>query len=455
MKKELKQARLRLMLLYMAFGTMLVALVGGVSYGLLTHFLQSSVDGLLKQKMALLYQSNSLPLPVELASVLDSSLITNSAPIGNNSRLRESDDHFNWSEFGNDEHAYANDLAGIFILPLDDQGKVLANPNPFTPPISADLDASKSALQTGSDIRTIKSNNGTSYRLLTYHLPGISTNTFLQLGKSLGEQQRLAAQYLGGIILIGLTGVAALGLGSWWLSKRALQPAMQAWDQQQSFIANAGHELRTPLTIIRSSMEVVQRTPLDKDQKQLVGDVLTECDHMNKLVEDLLLLSRLDHQRLTLEFSSIDLKPFIEEVCRKVNQLANNRKIRFSLNIKNGSVLGDPLRLRQVLLILLDNALRNIPSGGQVKINTQSQSGFWQIQVTDSGVGIPVENLSHIFERFYRVNRPSDKDYSGNGLGLSIAKSIIEAQHGQILITSEVGKGTTVTITLPKDKKVS
>jgi signal transduction histidine kinase len=356
----------------------------------------------------------------------------------------------NWTEFGNDEHAYANDLAGIFILPLDNQGNLLSNPNPFTPPISPDLAASKAAQQAGSDLRTIKSSNGTSYRLLTYHLPATSGDNLIQMGKSVTEQEKLAAQFLGGIILIGLGGVAALGFGSWWLSKRALLPAQKAWDQQQAFIANAGHELRTPLTLIRSSMEVVKRTPLDQDQNQLVDDVLAECGHMGKLVEDLLLLSRLDHQRLAMEFTSIDLKPFIEEVYRKINPLANEKKISITLDIQEGQVKADPLRLRQVLLILLDNALRNTPAGGQVKISTRPISSFWQIQVSDSGVGIPPENLEHIFERFYRVNRPADKDYSGNGLGLSIAKSIIEALHGQILVNSETGQGTTVILTFPK-----
>jgi signal transduction histidine kinase len=103
-----------------------------------------------------------------------------------------------------------------------------------------------------------------------------------------------------------------------------------------------------------------------------------------------------------------------------------------------------------VLLILLDNALRNTPAGGQVQINTRLDSRFWQVKVTDSGVGIPEENLDHIFERFYRVNRPTDKDYSGIGLGLSIAKSIMEANHGQILVNSEPGKGTTVILKLPQ-----
>lgn len=440
------------MLLYMAVGTLLVILVGGVSYGLLTHFLQSSVDDMLRQRMALLYQANALPLPVELSSALDPAQSAISVSNNQNPRSTEGDEHFNWSEFGNDDHAYVNDLAGIFILPLDGQGNLLADPNPFKPPIAPDLEAHKAAQLSGSDIRTIKSSSGTSYRLLTYHLQGTSPNTNIQMGKSLTQQEKLAAQFLVGIIWIGLTGVIVLGLGSWWLSQRALLPAQQAWDQQQSFIANAGHELRTPLTIIRSSMEVVQRTPLDKDQNQLVGDVLAECDHMNKLVEDLLLLSRLDHQHLPMEFSTIDLKPFIEEVSRKVNQLANQKKINIILDVKDGAVFGDPLRLRQVFLILLDNALRNTPQGGQVKIDSKSITGFWQIQVADSGVGIPAENIAHIFERFYRVNRPSDKDYSGNGLGLSIAKSIVEAHRGQILVASEVGKGTTVTMTLPKDK---
>jgi signal transduction histidine kinase len=408
------------------------------------------VDGLLKQKMALLYQANSLLIPAELSSSLDAAHLSGPIPGSIKPQPTEGDEHFNWSELGNDEHAYANDLAGIFILPLDNQGNLLSNPNPFTPPISPDLAASQAAQKGGSDIRTIKSSNGTSYRLLTYHLSGTRVDALIQMGKSITEQEKLATQFLGGIIMIGLGGVAALGLGSWWLSKRALQPAQKAWDQQQSFIANAGHELRTPLTLIRSSMEVVKRTPLDQDQNQLVNDVLAECDHMGKLVEDLLLLSRLDHQRLAMEFTSIDLKPFIEEVHRKINPLAKDKKINILLDVREGKVNADPLRLRQVLLILLDNALRNTPTVGQVKVSTQIQSGFWQIRVTDSGVGIPAENLDHIFERFYRVNRPTDTDYSGNGLGLSIAKSIMEAHHGKIQVNSEPGKGTTVILSLPK-----
>jgi signal transduction histidine kinase len=453
MKKELNQARLRLMFLYLGVGSLLVILIGTLAYGLINHFLLLSVDGMLKQRMALLYQANSVPVPSELSSELDEKEKSSNYVNGRNAPSVERDDQFNWITSVDDEHAYANGLAGIFILPLDINGNQLSNPNPFAPPIKADSDASQAALRNGSDLRTIRTSTGIPYRLLSYRMMGGGAAAVVQMGKSISDQENISSQFQLGLIIIGAAGVAGLGLASWWLSGRALQPALQAWEQQQSFIANAGHELRTPLTLIRSGMEIVQRTGLNQDQNQLIGDALAECDHMNKLVEDLLLLSRLDHQRLSFEFSSVELQPLVIEVCRKMEPLATRKEITIHTEVPNGEVYGDSLRLRQVLLILLDNAIRNTGSGGRVEIVSRLKQNQYEIQVSDSGVGIPGEDLKHIFERFYRVNRSTDKDYSGNGLGLSIAKTIIEAHHGTIRINSEVGKGTTVLFTLPIYKK--
>jgi signal transduction histidine kinase len=450
MRKELKQARLRLMLLYLGMGSLLVILIASLTYGLINHFLLSSVDGMLRQRMALLYQTNLAPLPADLSAALDPNEKNISPSRSPESQIDEADDHFEWNTSIDDEHAYASDLAGVFILPLDEKGVQLTNPNPFAPPIPADIPASQSALEHGSDLRTVHAANGTSYRLLTYPVPNGGSTVVIQMGKSLSEQQRLSSQLLLALVIIGAGGLAGLGFISWWLSDRALQPALQAWDQQQVFIANAGHELRTPLTILRSTMEIMLRSNLEEDQRKLVLDGIQECDHMNKLVEDLLLLSRLDHQRLSFEFTSMELQPLLEDVCKKMEPLTKNAGILLSCELQKGLVLGDPLRLRQVFLILLDNAIHNTPAGGRIEINTRTLADWMEITIKDSGLGIPAQDLPHVFERFYRVNRVSDKDYSGNGLGLSIAKSIIEAHRGTILLESEQNRGTAVVITLSR-----
>lgn len=436
------------MFLYLGIGSLLVIMIGVVTFNLNTHYLLSSVDGLLKQRMVLMYEANQFTVPDELATRSVKSRAIN-PPSGSEIISNESDDSIKLEISADDDHVYGNDLAGIFILPLDKTGKQLFNPNPYAPPISPDSSAVQAAIQNGSDLRTIRSQDGISYRLLSFHLANVDPVAVVQMGKSLAEQEKLSSQFLVGLLLVGSLGVAALGLASWWLSGRALQPTMLAWDQQQVFIANAGHELRTPLTLIRSGMEVVQRSGLQPEQSAVIKDALAECDHMNKLVEDLLLLSRLDHQRLNFEFTTIDLKSLIEDVSRKMEPLAVRKEILIQTFIPSGQIKADAFRLRQVFLILLDNAIRNTDSGGRIEISALKKSVTWEIDVADNGVGIPENDLHHIFERFYRINRVSRKDYSGYGLGLSIARSIIEAHNGTIQITSKPGQGTRVTLKLP------
>ncbi|MCG8346962.1 MAG: ATP-binding protein, partial [Chloroflexales bacterium] len=182
---------------------------------------------------------------------------------------------------------------------------------------------------------------------------------------------------------------------------------------------------------------------------QLLGDAIQECDHMTRLVEDLLLLSRLDTGRLQLERRAVDLSDLLAEVQRQVGRLVASRDIQLCLERTIGSVWGDPTRLRLVLLIVLDNALRHTPPGGTIQVDTALRGRHVQIIVTDTGVGIASEHVAHLFERFYRVDNARGADNSSTGLGLSIAKALVEAQQGWITITSELGRGTRVTIALP------
>jgi signal transduction histidine kinase len=347
------------------------------------------------------------------------------------------------------ESAYDAELAAIFVLPLDASGHLLFDPNPYAPPLPSDKDALRIALAQGSDLRTIMLADGSRVRLLTYRLTRSDGPAALQLGRVLTDQEHVLSELL--VVLFALSGVSVmlLGGGSWWLAGRALGPAQEAWERQQSFIASASHELRTPLTLMRASAEVALRSVPESsiDQRELLGDVLTEADHMRRLVEDLLMLSRLDSGRLKLDRHPVDLTDLLGDTQRQVGRISETRGITISLSHMAGAALADSDRLRQVLLILLDNALRYTPNGGKIALSAELRGPTVQIQVADSGSGIPPKHLPHVFERFYRADEAHG--ITGNaGLGLPIAKGLIEAQHGKIAISSTLGEGTVVTITL-------
>ena len=215
------------------------------------------------------------------------------------------------------------------------------------------------------------------------------------------------------------------------------------------FVSNASHELRTPLTLINATADVGLRQHPGASQQEALQDIRQECDYMNRLVDDLLLLSRMDTHRLKLSLEPIELKPLLAEVKSQAVKLAVDRGVEMVEGHVQGSVLGDPTCLRQTLLILLDNALRYTPSGGTVRLETRADGKQWQILVSDTGYGIPAQDLPHVFDRFYQVSRSGVDDNRSNGLGLSIAKGLMEAQGGSISIDSQEGSGTLAILSMP------
>ncbi|MCJ7532815.1 MAG: HAMP domain-containing histidine kinase [Anaerolineales bacterium] len=448
----LRGLHLRLTLLYLLAALLLVILIGGSSYYLLQHYFQSSTDLALQHKMATVFQMYGVSLPPELitaeqawnASQARLAPFTPAIPV---MQKQAGDEGENMGEGA--ENSYDAELAAIFVLPIGASGELVNNPNPYPLPMAPNLEAGSTALVRGYDWRTTRLVDGTPVRLLTYRLfvPGLPA--WVQLGRLLNDQERVLGQLLTGLLTLGAASILLLGAASWWLAGRSLLPAQKAWDQQQTFVANAGHELRTPLTLIRAGVEVAMRNHTGGEQKTLFKDIMQECDHMARLVEDLLLLSRLDAGRLQLEHQLIVLPDFLPEILRQVERLAEKREIHVSLNQAQGKVWGDPTRLRQVLLILLDNALRYTRAGGHIQGATQLQGQMVHIIVTDNGHGIPVEHLPHVFERFYQVENTRTDEPRGNGLGLSIAKALVEAQGGTIRLDSRVGEGTQVILALP------
>jgi signal transduction histidine kinase/uncharacterized membrane protein YkoI len=347
--------------------------------------------------------------------------------------------------------AYDAELAAIFVLPLDRTGKVLFDPNPAAVPLEPDRAALEAALASGSDLRTIRSADGDQVRLLTYRLTRSDGPAALQLGRVLTDQAEVLRQLVLGLSAVGGLSVIAIGFSSWWIAGRALRPAQVAWERQQQFIASASHELRTPLTLMRASSEVALRSlpPDDSDQRALLNDVIGEADHMRHLVDDLLTLSRLDAGQLTLDRQPISVPDLLHDIQRQVGRLAGAKQIELRLTEAEGSVYADAERVRQVLLILLDNALRYTPPGGVITLAAHQHDRQVRISVGDTGSGIGPEHVAHIFERFYRADPARGSGTGNTGLGLSIAQALVQAHGGQIHVASTVGAGTLVTLELP------
>jgi two-component system OmpR family sensor kinase len=230
----------------------------------------------------------------------------------------------------------------------------------------------------------------------------------------------------------------------------------QAFNQQKQFVADVSHELRTPLTALGGGLEMLLLGADRGDpeaSRRLVRGMYAEVERMNRLTQDLLTLTRLDEGRAELALETVDPQALLETVREQAEHMAQGQKISVEIAPATPLIRADADRLRQVLLNILDNAIKHTPATGWIHLSARPAAGAMvEIEARDTGVGIPAEALPYVFERFYRADparaRASQRS-GGTGLGLAIAKGLIEAQGGAISVASEVGVGTTVTIHLP------
>ena len=455
--------RLRLTLLYALAALVFMLLIGGGAYLLVARYFDNVTDLALRHKMAHEFHALGAPLPPDLEHAdRDWSIIRREVvaiPFVPPEPTRERREREETAYEEDDERPRslttpvdAAELAAIAVLPLDAAGRLLFNPNNLDLPLNPDQDAFRAALAQGSDLRTITLDDGRRARLLTYRLTRSDGPAALQLVRELSDQDQVLNQLFVGLITLGTFSMALVGATSWWLAGRALRPAQEAWERQQRFIASASHELRAPLTLIRASAEVALRDlpPDESDQRALLHDVLAESDHMRRLVDDLLTLTRLDSGQLTLTKETVDLTALLASIQRQAARLGEQRGVAVELADVGGLVQADTERLQQVVLIALDNALRYTPAGGRITLAATPTERTVQIRVADTGCGIAPEHLPHIFERFYRADPARGRENGNAGLGLSIAKGLVEAMGGRIAVESTVGVGTTVVISLPR-----
>jgi signal transduction histidine kinase len=219
---------------------------------------------------------------------------------------------------------------------------------------------------------------------------------------------------------------------------------------QRRFVADASHELRTPLTTLRGNIGLLQREPpiSGEDRTDVLTDMVEETERLMRLVNELLVLARADAGR-PLEQEPVRLKPLVEDVYQQVKLLAPQRSI-ICRSEADVSVLGNGDALKQVLLVLLDNALNHTPPEAVITLATAPNNGQIEIWVSDNGPGIAPAHLPHIFDRFYRGD--AARSSPGTGLGLAIADELTQAQHGTITVQSQVGQGSVFTLSFPTVK---
>jgi heavy metal sensor kinase len=225
----------------------------------------------------------------------------------------------------------------------------------------------------------------------------------------------------------------------------------RSFAEVRRFTADASHELRTPLTVLRTQVEVALGKLLSPAEHcELLESILEELGRMSRLTDQLLTLSRRDAGVEQFAPVPLDLHVLVAEVVDSLRPLAEAKGVALRLDAAGPAVVaGDPGRLRQVFINLLDNALRYTPVGGTVTARVGQRDGAGLVSVADTGIGIAPEHLPHVFDRFYRVDRARSRAEGGTGLGLSIARSIVHAHGGTIEMTSTVGHGTVCTVSLP------
>ncbi len=224
-----------------------------------------------------------------------------------------------------------------------------------------------------------------------------------------------------------------------------------AFQNSKRFVADASHELRTPLTILRGELETLSEDPrLGGELRERVASLLEEALHLSKIVEQMFMLSRLDAGESQTDWSRFDLADLARTTADQMSLLAEDKQIAITCEAKRPvNVEGDRARLKQVVVNLLDNAIKYTPKGGAVQLSVSAVNGHVVLEIADNGIGIPANALPHVFERFYRVDQTKSADSDSAGLGLSIVKAICTAHGAEVEAESAVGKGSRFRVKLP------
>jgi signal transduction histidine kinase len=345
--------------------------------------------------------------------------------------------------------------ADTFALVMDRRGTIVQNPRNVHLVGLPDAAALGVALSGGSDLRTVTA-GGLPVRLETLAIhpsnggPAIGV---VQAGLILTLHDQQIRDLERTLVLVGLVGLACSALLALLLTGRALVPIRAAFATERRFVAAASHELRTPAAIIRASAEVLQREGLVEEKgSSLVTGLVAEADRLSRLVVELLALSSSRADPDAVQLVPADLARIVPEAVSRIRPLADERGCKLVLSTDPRPelpILGDPDRLLQVLVILLDNATRLAPSGTTVDVRLGQGEGRAWFSVEDHGPGVAPEDRLRIFEPFARAAAGRRQRREGTGLGLAVARSLVDRHHGTIAVDDSPGGGARFTVSLP------
>src|SRR5215467_11895488 len=275
--------------------------------------------------------------------------------------------------------------------------------------------------------------------------------------RPLVEMERVSARIAAGALSLRLTEPAARDeIGRLARAFNSMVARLEvAFARQKRFVADVSHELRTPLTGLGGSLEILLLGAANDDEEathRLMSGMYAEVERMQHLVADLLALTRLDEGRLKLRLTTVEVAPLLADICAQMQSQVHGQRLAYQVQSGLPTLRGDADQLRRVLLNIVENALKFTPPGGCVELRAANEKQGWvTLEIQDTGVGIPPEAFPHVFERFYRADSSRTRQswqIGGSGLGLSLARELVEAHGGTIAISSSVGQGATVTLRL-------
>jgi signal transduction histidine kinase len=410
----------------------IIAVVGVATFLLLRQTLEREADSVLAERAHAAEQAWAdlfeAPASAEVASPRDEA----------EKESRESE-HEDEEREDDDEGRELLESGDTLLFAVDTQARVLANSRGVSIPGFPHAAGISAALAGAVDTRGIWSGEEP---IRVYTAPVREDGRVvgaIQAARSDREHQE-ELRLVGVMTLLGLAvgAIVAVPAGLF-LAGRAMRPIDLAFARQRAFVADASHELRTPLTLIRATTEYVQRLQdASSAVREELGGVLHEIDATSRMVDDLLVLARIDSDELPLRRQVVDLGEIVRE---STASLAASAPPGTFADV-------DPDRIRQVIRILLDNALAYTPPNGTITVSVDSQGSHARITVADTGFGIAPAEQARVFDRFYRADRARTRATGGTGLGLAIARALIQAHGGEIGLESQPGRGTTVWFTV-------
>jgi two-component system, OmpR family, sensor histidine kinase CiaH len=276
---------------------------------------------------------------------------------------------------------------------------------------------------------------------------------YTQLMINVDAEQTIISNFERLIIICSAIFIVLSISASFILSRKMMKPIIHSWNKQAEFVENASHELRTPLTIIQNKLELLLTAPQERiaDKFENIALSLSETRRLSKLTSDLLTLARADSDETQLVKQSIHVDAFVQGVCAPYKEIAESQEKHFWLNLNcSFTIEADETRLHQLLVILLDNALKYTYENDSIGVKTYAEDQKIVVEVSDTGIGIKEENIQYIFDRFYREDKARSRETGGAGLGLSIAQWIVSKHNGTIKVIKSPNKGITFIVKLPK-----